>query len=89
VTTVGAYEATTRRSHLVEQVERGETITITRDGREVARDPSTMLHAARQHRLSAYAVAYLVLAGRSGCPLAARDERLAEAGRNAGVEALP
>lgn len=37
MTTVGAYEAKTHLSSLLEQVERGETITITKHGREVAR----------------------------------------------------
>jgi prevent-host-death family protein len=34
---VGAFEAKTHLSHLLDQVERGETITITRHGRPVAR----------------------------------------------------
>jgi prevent-host-death family protein len=34
---VGAFEARTHLSHLLDQVERGETITITRHGRPVAR----------------------------------------------------
>jgi prevent-host-death family protein len=34
---VGAYEAKTHLPSLLEQVERGETITITKHGREVAR----------------------------------------------------
>jgi prevent-host-death family protein len=34
---VGAFEAETHLSHLLDQVERGETITITRYGRPVAR----------------------------------------------------
>lgn len=37
MTTVGAYEAKTHLPGLLEQVERGETITITRHGREVAK----------------------------------------------------
>lgn len=37
MTTVGAYEAKTHLPRLLEQVERGETITITKHGREVAR----------------------------------------------------
>jgi prevent-host-death family protein len=35
--TVGTFEAKTHLSTLLEQVERGEEITITRHGREVAR----------------------------------------------------
>ena len=34
---VGAFEAKTHLAHLLDQVERGETITITRHGRPVAR----------------------------------------------------
>jgi prevent-host-death family protein len=34
---VGAFEAKTHLSHLLDQVERGVTITITRHGRPVAR----------------------------------------------------
>ena len=47
--TVGAFEAKTRLSQLLDQVERGETVTITRHGAPVAvlspakpvRDPRT------------------------------------------------
>lgn len=35
--TVGAYEAKTHLPRLLDQVERGETITITKHGRAVAR----------------------------------------------------
>lgn len=34
---VGAFQAKTHLPHLLEQVERGETITITRHGKPVAR----------------------------------------------------
>lgn len=37
MTTVGAYEAKTRLSALLDDVERGETVTITKHGRAVAR----------------------------------------------------
>jgi len=37
VRSVGAYEAKTHLSSLLEQVERGDTITITKNGRDVAR----------------------------------------------------
>lgn len=37
MTTIGAYEAKTRLSALLDDVERGETITITKHGRAVAR----------------------------------------------------
>jgi prevent-host-death family protein len=34
---IGAFEAKTHLSHLLDQVQRGETITITRHGKPVAR----------------------------------------------------
>jgi prevent-host-death family protein len=37
MTTVGAYEAKTHLPRLLEEVERGATVTITKHGREVAR----------------------------------------------------
>ncbi len=37
MSTVGAYDAKTHLPRLLEQVEHGETITITKHGREVAR----------------------------------------------------
>ena len=37
MTTVGAYEAKTHLPRLLDEVERGRTIVITRHGREVAR----------------------------------------------------
>jgi prevent-host-death family protein len=59
MTTVGAYEAKTHLPRLLEQVERGETITITKHGREVARlvpavtapdEPSEVIAALRSSR---------------------------------------
>lgn len=35
--TIGAYEAKTHLSNLLDRVERGESLTITRNGRPVAR----------------------------------------------------
>ncbi len=37
MSTVGAYEAKTHLPRLLEEVERGRTVTITKHGREVAR----------------------------------------------------
>ena len=37
MSTVGAYEAKTHLSRLLEEVERGESVTITRHGRAIAR----------------------------------------------------
>ena len=57
--TVGAYEAKTHLSRLLEQVEGGETITITKHGRAVAklvpagppaRDPTQVISALREAR---------------------------------------
>ncbi|MFL6164397.1 MAG: type II toxin-antitoxin system Phd/YefM family antitoxin [Jatrophihabitantaceae bacterium] len=59
MTTVGAYEAKTHLPRLLEQVEAGDTIIITRHGREVARlvpadpkatDPAQVIDALRQAR---------------------------------------
>lgn len=44
--TVGAYEAKTHLPRLLDQVERGETITITKHGRAVARLVPVDLHGA-------------------------------------------
>ena len=45
MSTVGAYEAKTRLSELLDRVERGERITITRNGR-----PSAVLQFVRTSR---------------------------------------
>ncbi len=37
MTTIGAYDAKTHLSRLLDEVSRGATVTITRHGREVAR----------------------------------------------------
>lgn len=55
---VGAYEAKTHFSRLLERVERGERITLTRHGREVAvlipagggREPSEVVEELREFR---------------------------------------
>lgn len=54
--TIGAYEAKTHLAALLDRVERGETLTITRNGRVVARlvpataDPDDALRAAAELR---------------------------------------
>jgi prevent-host-death family protein len=62
MTTVGAYEAKTHLPRLLEQVEAGETITITKHGREVAKlvpvkprptNPDEVIAALRAARLGA------------------------------------
>ncbi|WP_111766117.1 type II toxin-antitoxin system Phd/YefM family antitoxin [Nakamurella deserti] len=74
--TVGAYEANTTLSRLLEAVEAGETISITRHGREVAK-----LVPAREQPLHSEVVTALRAARtgvrRSGTSL----RRLIEAGR--------
>ena len=45
MSTVGAYEAKTRLSELLDRAERGERIIITRNGR-----PSAVLQFVRAHR---------------------------------------
>lgn len=59
MSTVGAYEAKTHLPRLLDQVERGEVVTITKHGREVARlvpvsahqgDPAEVVAALRRAR---------------------------------------
>lgn len=53
-------------------------------------DPTAVLATGRQHGLSAYDAAYLVLAERLAAPLATLDDRLRTACLNAGVQlAIP
>jgi prevent-host-death family protein len=49
VSTVGAYDAKTHLPRLLDEVERGETVTITKHGRELA---NVLLVAERRGRLS-------------------------------------
>jgi predicted nucleic acid-binding protein len=53
-----------------------------------ATDVTALMAAGRRHELSAYDAAYLVLAERLAAPLATLDDKLATAGRNAGVALL-
>lgn len=48
-------------------------------------DVGDVVATARDHGLSAYDACYLLVAMRSGCPLATRDEALAGAASRAGV----
>ena len=56
---IGAYEAKTHLPRLLDQVERGETVTITKHGREVARlvpvgsrsTPESVIAALRNARV--------------------------------------
>jgi prevent-host-death family protein len=74
---VGVYEAKTQLPRLLEQVERGETVTITRHGRPVARlvpvgrsgrgvdETIAAIRAARKgHRLDGVTVRELIDEGR-------------------------
>jgi prevent-host-death family protein len=61
MTTVGAYEAKTHLSRLLEEVGRGESITITRHGRAIAR-----LVPASEHRPAPAGVIDELRAGRKG-----------------------
>lgn len=74
--TVGAYEATTNLSRLLEDVEGGETISITLHGREVAKLVPAQEAPAHSEVVSA------LLAARSGV-LRSRTSwrRLIESGR--------
>lgn len=58
--TIGAYEAKTHLARLLEEVERGATVTITKHGREVARlvpadrrssDPAEVIDEIRAARV--------------------------------------
>lgn len=74
---MGVYDAKTQLPRLLEQVERGETVTITRHGRPVARlvpigrsgrsvdETIAAIRAARKgHRLDGVAVRELIDEGR-------------------------
>ncbi|HEX8081108.1 MAG TPA: type II toxin-antitoxin system VapC family toxin [Jatrophihabitans sp.] len=51
-------------------------------------DLADVVAAGRHHELSSYDAAYLVLAERTGAPLATLDHRLADAATRAGVRLL-
>ena len=51
-------------------------------------DLAAVVAAGRGHELSSYAASYLVLAERTGAPLATLDRRLADAATRAGVRLL-
>lgn len=61
MTTIGSYEAKTHLARLLDEVERGKTVTITRHGREVAR-----LVPASPHTAEPDDVIAALRAGRSG-----------------------
>lgn len=52
-------------------------------------DMAAVMAAGRQHSLTAYDAAYLVLAEREGVPLATMDTRLRAAAEKAGLPVLP
>lgn len=51
-------------------------------------DLAAVIAAGRRHELSSYDASYLVLAERTGAPLATLDRRLADAATRAGVRLL-
>ena len=61
MTTVGSYEAKTHLARLLDEVEEGKSVTITRHGREVARLVPASRHAAQPSEVIA-----ALRAGRSG-----------------------
>jgi prevent-host-death family protein len=78
MTTVGAYEAKTRLSELLERVARGESFTITRHGVPVA----TLAPVSGSRRRPASEVVAEMLAARRGVRLAGESIReLIEEGR--------
>ena len=81
---VGVYEAKTQLPRLLQQVARGQRVTITRHGVAVE-DMSALVGLGRDHALSAYDAAYLHLALQEHLPLATRDRALRAAARSAGV----
>ena len=78
MTEVGAFEAKTHLSHLLERVERGETITITRHGRPVAR-LTPIGRSSRDERLRAIEDLKRLRAGQTLGGLSVRE--LIEQGR--------
>ncbi len=98
---VGAYEAKTHLPRLLRRVMEGESVTITRHGRPIARlvpveenertrayeahDDRLILDLARRHRLSVYDAAYVETSLRRSLPLASLDRRLREAAEASGA----
>ncbi|GAA1060331.1 type II toxin-antitoxin system Phd/YefM family antitoxin [Agromyces bracchium] len=76
MSTVGAYEAKTHLPALIERVEAGEEITITRHGMPVAR-----LVPTDQPSAPAAETVAALLSARSGSRLGADVRRLIEEGR--------
>ena len=73
VTTIGAYDAKTRFSELLEQVETGEEITITKHGMPVARLVPVRHKKTTQQRQVAIERMLTASAGRSLGKLKVRD----------------
>lgn len=51
--TLGAFEAKTQFSQILDRVERGESVLVTRRGREVARIVPVAAQRDRRHRVAA------------------------------------
>ena len=69
---VGAFEAKTHISHLLDQVERGETITITHHGRPAAR-LIPIAGSSREERRRAFAELKDLRAGQTLGDLSVRE----------------
>ncbi len=77
--TVGAYEAKTHLSALLEKVEAGEEITITKHGAPVAKLVPVRKHAGPEERIAAIARIQKLASGLSLRGLKVKD--LIQAGR--------
>lgn len=82
---MGAFEAKTKLRHLLDLVEHGEEVTITRHGKAIAHlGPARAVPSREQ----ASAAAYLELAVRCSLPLATLDEEMRAAGAALGLRLL-
>lgn len=78
----------TATSHTTKLIQLLELVEPDIDGEGSDHVLDRILPLARAHVLTVYDALYLELAERRGLPLATRDEQLARAARQAGVEAI-